>query len=127
MVDISTIQGDTRRLGIPVFDADRDQLAELIGVQEIVYKITDEEGGGQTILEKDDSDPDVCITTADDIDTVELEDYEPDTAVVSVWLRPDETEEFPIETLFHELQLTDAAGNVTTVVQGQVDVIPSST
>lgn len=127
MPDITTIRGDTRVVAIPVFDADLDQYATLQDVDEIQYVVSENPTPDTVLLELTDDSQRVEITTADTIDTVELDSLDPSTSVIRVELEPQETADFEATTLHHECQLTDIAGNVTTVMRGDFEVQASAT
>ena len=133
MPDIVSIRGDTRVVNTPVFDADLDRFrteTEVGSANAIEYKISDSSEDETTYIEKDFDDAEVFVTTPSEIESIEFDDLEdetPDAGIVRVKLFPSDTESLPADTLWHELQITDSDGNVSTVMQGEFEVLESST
>ena len=133
MPDIVSIRGDTRVVATPVFDADLDRFrteTEVASANAIEYKVSDSSEDETTYIEKDFDDVEVFVTTPGEIESIEFDDLEdetPDAGIVRVKLFPSDTESLPAETLWHELQITDSEGNVSTVMQGEFEVLESST
>lgn len=124
--DTELVLGDTREIAFPVRDVDLDQFAELTEVDNIQYAITDDITATTPLFEISLSDPNLEITTAGQINSVEFDEFATDTAVVRIFLEPDDTDDLPNQSLQHECQITDIAGNVTTVFQGTVETIPTA-
>jgi hypothetical protein len=137
MPDIETTRGDSRVVGVPVFDADLDEW-RLTGVDQSTnptladvdtaqYIVATEASSDDALIEKDLSGPDMSIVPKEDIDSVDFTDLPDNTAVVRIKLTPEDTTDIPADTLRHELQLTDINGDVTTVMGGQFVVNESVT
>jgi len=124
--DTELVLGDTREIAFPVRDVDLDQFAELTEVDNIQYAITDDITATTPLFEISLSDPNLEITTAGEINSIEFDEFATDTAVVRIFLEPDDTDGLPNQSLQHECQITDIAGNVTTVFQGTVETIPTA-
>ena len=124
--DTELVLGDTREIAFPVRDVDLDQFAELTEVDNIQYAITDDITATTPLFEISLSDPNLEITTAGQINSVEFDEFATDTAVVRIFLEPDDTDDLPNQSLQHECQITDIAGNITTVFQGTVETIPTA-
>lgn len=139
MPDITTIRGDSRIVGIPVFDADLDEYRltgvdqttnpTLDDVDEISYQVSDKPGDNSTnvYLSKTDADAAVEIVPASDLDSVNFSDIPTDAAIIKIKLAPSDTQDLPVEDIWHECQLTDINGDVTTVMRGEFSVIESLT
>ena len=133
MPDISTIRGDSRVIAIPVFDADRDVFrdeSDLDTLTEAEYLVSDSPAAETVYLDFTLADANVTIENVSDIDTIELSDVESENAdagIIRIKLENTDTEPLPVETLRHELQITDDNGNVSTVMQGDFDVLESAT
>lgn len=139
MPDITTIRGDSRIVGIPVFDADLDEYRltgvdqttnpTLDDVDEISYQVSDKPGDNSTnvYLSKTDADAAVEIVPASDLDSVNFSDIPTDAAIIKIKLVPSDTQDLPVEDIWHECQLTDINGDVTTVMRGEFSVIESLT
>jgi len=139
MPDIETIRGDSRIVGIPVFDADLDEYRltgvdqttnpTLDDVDEIQYQVSDQpdEADNQIYFTKTDSDSAVSIVAASDIDSVDFNDIPSDAAIIRIKLDPPDTKDLPVADLWHEYQLTDINGDVTTIMRGAFVVIESLT
>lgn len=139
MPDITTIRGDSRIVGIPVFDADLDEYRltgvdqttnpTLDDVDEISYQVSDKPGDNSTdvYLSKTDADAAVEIVPASDLDSVDFSDIPTDAAIIKIKLAPSDTQDLPVEDIWHECQLTDINGDVTTVMRGEFSVIESLT
>jgi len=124
--DTELVLGDTREIAFPVRDVDLDQFAELTEVDNIQYAITDDITATTPLFQISLSDPNLEITTAGQINSVEFDEFATDTAVVRIFLEPDDTDDLPNQSLQHECQITDIAGNITTVFQGTVETIPTA-
>lgn len=123
--------GDTRRLGFPVVDLDADQdgdaLANLDDLETAHYVIVEEiETGADPIVEKTLNSDGMTVTTAGSMDSDEFENLEGSDPVISVLLTPSDTENIPTTEVQHELQLMDSAANIVTVMQGNVEPIPTA-
>jgi len=130
MPDITVIRGDSRIVGTPVFDADKDRFrtdTELGSVTSIEYQVSDSPEGATVHISKSDADGDVFVTNPSGIDSVEFDDLDGDTGILRVKLTPTDTEDIPAETLWHEFQIIDANGNTVTVMRGDFDVLESAT
>ena len=133
MPDISTIRGDSRVIAIPVFDADRDMFrneSDLDTLTEAEYLVSDSPAAETIYLDFTLADANVTIENVSDIDTIELSGLESENAdagIIRIKLENTDTELLPVETLWHELQITDDNGNVSTVMQGDFDVLESAT
>jgi hypothetical protein len=137
MPDIETIRGDSRIVGIPVFDADLDEYRltgvdqttnpTLADVDQIDYLVTEEPSSETSLIHKTDSDSAVTIVAADDINSVAFTDIPADAAVIQVKLEASDTQDLAATTLWHECQLTDINGNVTTIMRGDFEVVESAT
>jgi len=139
MPDIETTRGDSRIVGIPVFDADLDEYRltgvdqttnpTLDDVDEIQYQVSDQpdEADNQIYFTKTDSDSAVSIVAASDIDSVDFNDIPSDAAIIRIKLDPPDTKDLPVADLWHECQLTDINGDVTTIMRGAFVVIESLT
>ena len=130
MADITVIRGDSRIVGTPVFDADKDRFrteTELDSVTSIEYQVSDSPEGATVHISKSDADSDVFVTNPSGIDSVEFDDLDSDTGILRVKLTPTDTEDIPAETLWHEFQIIDANGNTVTVMRGDFDVLESAT
>ena len=124
--DTQLVLGDTREIAFPVRDVDLDQFSTLDDVDNIQYAITDDITATTPLFQISLSDPNLEITTAGEINSVEFDEFATDTAVVRIFLEPDDTDDLPNQSLQHECQITDIAGNVTTVFQGTVETIPTA-
>lgn len=122
----SLVLGDTREIAFPVQDIDLDEYADLNDVDNIQYAITDDLTADSNLFQINLSDSNLEITTADQIDSVEFDQFDASTAVVRIFLEPDDTDDLPNQQLQHECQITDIANNVTTVFQGNVETIPTA-
>lgn len=130
MPDITTIRGDSRLVGTPVFDNDLDRFqteTELASVQAIEYKVSDSAEDSTTYITKDFNDTAVQVTNPTEVDSVAFDDLANDTGLITVKLEPTDTQELPAEALWHEIQITDASGNDVTVLRGEFNVLESST
>ena len=137
MPDIETIRGDSRIVGIPVFDADLNEYRltgvdqttnpTLDDVDQIDYLVTEAAGSDTSLIHKTDSDTAVEIVPASDINSVAFDDIPSDAAVIQVKLEASDTRDLAATTLRHECQLTDIDGNVTTIMRGDFDVVESAT
>ena len=137
MPDIETIRGDSRIVGIPVFDADLNEYRltgvdqttnpTLDDVDQIDYLVTEAAGSDTSLIHKTDSDTAVEIVPASDINSVAFDDLPTDAAVIQVKLEASDTQDLAATTLRHECQLTDIDGNVTTIMRGDFDVVESAT
>jgi len=120
------VLGDTREIAFPIRDIDLDEFATLDDIDNIQYAITDDITATTPLFQISLSDPNLEITTAGEINSVEFDEFATDTAVVRIFLEPDDTDDLPNQSLQHECQITDIAGNVTTVFQGTVETIPTA-
>jgi len=120
------VLGDTREIAFPVRDIDTDQFATLDDIDNIQYAITTDLTADTNEFQISLSEPNLEITTAGNIDSVEFDEFSSSTAVVRIFLEPDDTRALPNQSLSHECQLTDIAGNVTTVFQGTVETTPTA-
>jgi len=120
------VLGDTREIAFPVRDIDLDQFADLDDVSNVQYAITTDLTADANEFQINLSDPNLEITTAGDIDSIEFGEFASNTAVVRIFLEPEDTKALPNQSLQHECQLTDIAGNVTTVFQGAVETTPTA-
>lgn len=137
MPDIVTIRGDSRIVAIPVFDADLDAYRltgvdqstnpTLDDVDEIQYLVTEAAGSDTSLITKTDDSSDVEIVAASDINAVVLDDLPDDAAIIKVKLEASDTQDLAAEILWHECQLTDIDGNVTTIMRGDFEVLESAT
>ena len=133
MPDIQTTRGDSRLVAIPVFDADLDQYrtaTEISTASAIEYVVVDSPEASTNYLTKTFNDAAVQVTEAQNVETVELsavQDENPEAAVITVTLEVSDTQDLPVETLWHECQLTDGDGNVNTIMRGDFDVVESAT
>ena len=130
MPDIVTIRGDSRLVATPVFDADLDRFrtdTELGSASEIEYLVSDSPENETTHIDKTLADDELFVTTPSNISSVEFDDLDDDVGIIRVKLDPTDTESLPAESLWHEMQLTDDEGNVSTVMQGAFEVQQSST
>ena len=130
MPDITVIRGDSRIVGTPVFDADKDRFRtdrELDSVNSIEYQVSDSPEASTVHISKTDADSEVFVTNPDGIDSVEFDDLDSDTGILRVELTPTDTEAIPADTLYHEFQIEDANGNTVTVMRGDFDVLESAT
>lgn len=119
--------GDTRKLVFPVQALDKsNDFADLTDIDDIKYEITGAIDGDDTVFSLTLSDSNLEITTADQIDSVDVSDLDPTTDVISVFLEPVDTALLPTSNVEHELQIKDIAGNITTVMQGNVETIPTA-
>ena len=125
--NVSLAIGDTRKLIFPVQALDKsNDFADLSDIDNIKYEITGAIDGDATQFEIELSDPNLEMTTADQIDSVDVSDLDPTTDVISVFLEPVDTALLPTSNVEHELQIEDIAGNITTVMQGSVETIPTA-
>jgi len=130
MPDITTIRGDSRLVGTPVFDDDLDRFrteTELASAQAIEYKVSDSAEDSTTYITKDFNDTAVQVTNPTEVDAVAFDDLENDTGLITVKLTPTDTQDIPAETLWHEIQITDSNGNDVTVLRGEFNVLESAT
>lgn len=130
MTDIVTIQGDTRIVVIPIFDVDTQSFATLTDVADIEYVVATEPTPGAVLQTYTLTDPNISIKERQDINTVQLDEVTnlgPTDAVIEIRIPPQDAQEFAAETLWHECQVTDIAGDVTTVMRGDFQVQPSAT
>jgi hypothetical protein len=130
MPDITVIRGDSRIVGTPVFDADKDRFrtdTELDSVNSIEYQVSDAPEASTVHISKTDADSEVFVTNPSGIDSVEFDGLDSDTGILRVKLTPTDTEDIPAETLWHEFQIIDANGNTVTVMRGDFDVLESAT
>jgi len=130
MPDITTIRGDSRVVAAPVFDDELDRFrteGELDTITTIEYKVSDSPEDSTTYIEKSDADAAVSTVSASDINSVDFADLDGTVGVIRVKLDPTDTEQLPAETLWHEIQIIDDAGNTITVVRGDFDVLESAT
>jgi len=137
MADISIFRGDSRVVGIPVFDADLDKYrktgvdpntnATLDDVDEVDYVVSDNAARDTTYISKDLSDSDVEIVQAQTIQDVEFYSIPNEAAVVRVKLNVSDTRSLPIQSLRHECQLTDINDDATTIMTGAFEVSGSAT
>jgi hypothetical protein len=119
--------GDTRRLVFPVTALDLQQEYEdLSDLADVLYTIVPSITSDDQILQFSLSDPEIELTTAGDIDTVEIDNVPDSTDVISIFLEPSNTEQLPTEAVEHELQIEDIGGNITTVMQGDIEPIPTA-
>jgi hypothetical protein len=137
MPDIETIRGDSRIVAIPVFDADLDEYRltgvdqtsnpTLADVDEIQYLVAEGPNSDTSLIEKTDSSSAVEIVAASNINAVVLDDLPSDAAIIKVKLEASDTQDLAATTLWHECQLTDIDGNVTTIMRGDFEVLESAT
>jgi hypothetical protein len=137
MADISIFRGDSRVVGIPVFDADLDKYrktgvdpstnATLDDVDEVDYVVSDNAARDTTYIAKDLGDSDVEIVQAQTIQDVEFNSIPNEAAVVRVKLNVSDTQSLPIQSLRHECQLTDINDDATTIMTGAFEVSESAT
>ena len=120
MADIEIFLGDTAEIVTPVFDNNTDDYRDLSGLTGVKYSIAEDLDDSEPILSLTLADSAIEIAEVQDIESVEFEDLDPDTDVISVFLEPEDTEALPAVTLQHELQIDDEDGNITTVFQGDV-------
>lgn len=123
MADIELFLGDTAEIATPVFDNNTETYRDLENLNNVKYAIAEDLDDNNAILELELTDEAIEIVTAEDIDTVEFDDLDPETSVISVFLEPEDTKELPDVTLEHELQIEDENGNVTTVFQGAIETL----
>jgi len=121
MPDIEIFLGDTAEIATPVYDNNTDDYRDLSGLTDVKYAIAEDLDDQEPELSFTLVDTAIEIVEAQDIDSVEFGDLDPDTDVISVFLEPTDTEALPAVTLQHELQIEDQDGNVTTVFQGDVE------
>lgn len=130
MTDIVTIQGDTRIVAIPIFDVDTQSYATLDDVANIEYVVATEPTPEAVLQRYELADSNIQILERQDIQTVQLDEVEnlsATDAVIEVRIPPEDAQDFAAETLWHECQVTDIAGDVTTVMRGDFQVQPSAT
>jgi hypothetical protein len=127
MVELTLTVGDTRVLVFPVYDQDADAPLEMVDLQEAVFKITERQAGGDTILERTLDDPGMTIAQVQHIDSVDVSEYPDDQDVIRITLDPADTEQLPEPDVFYELELRDIDGNHATVIQGTIITTSSST
>lgn len=130
MTDIVTIQGDTRIVAIPIFDVDTQSFATLADVADVEYVVATEPSPDAVLERYTLADPNIQILDRQDINTVQLDEVEglsPTDTVIEVRIPPEDAQNFAAETLWHECQVTDIAGDVTTVMRGDFQVQPSAT
>jgi len=121
MADIEIFIGDTAEIVTPVFDNNLDDFRDLSGLADVQYAIAEDLDDNNATLSFSLEDAAIEIVDVSDIDSVEFDDLEPETDVISVFLEPTDTESLPAVTLQHELQIEDSDGNITTVFQGDVE------
>ena len=130
MPDITTIRGDSRLVGSPVFDNDLDRFRtedELASVQAIEYKVSDSSEDETTYIKKDFDDIGVQVTNPTEIEAVAFDELESDTGLITIKLEPSDTQQLPADTLWHEIQITDSDNNDVTVLRGEFEVLESAT
>jgi len=130
MPDITTIRGDSRVVAAPVFDNELDRFrteGELSSLTAIEYQVSDTPAGTNAYITKSDTDAAVSVVSASDIPSVEFGELDSTVGIIRVKLAPTDTEQLPAETLWHEIQIIDDAGNTITVVRGDFDVLESAT
>lgn len=120
------VLGDTREIAFPIRDVDLDAFATLDDISNIQYAITDDITATTPLLQVSLSDANLEIVTGGAINSVEFDEFPTDTSVVRIFLEADDTDDLPNQTLQHECQITDIAGNVTTVFQGTIETIPTA-
>jgi len=121
MADIEIFIGDTAEIATPVFDNNTDDYRDLANLNDVKYAISEDLDDSEPLLEFDLGDSAIEIVNVKDIGSVDFEDLDDDTDVISVFLEPEDTKDLPAVTLQHELQIEDSDGNITTVFQGDVE------
>jgi len=125
--DTELVIGDTRQLVFPVEALDKEaDFADLSDIADVKYEITGDIEGNDTVFSMDLSDVNLEITEAGAIDSIEFDDIDPTTDVISVFLEPVDTAMLPVNNVEHELQIEDINENITTVMQGDIDTIPTA-
>jgi len=130
MTDNVTIQGDTRIVAIPIFDVDTQSFATLNDVANVEYVVATKPSPDAVLQRYELSDSNIQIRERQDIDTVQLDEVENLSAtdtVIEIRIPPEDAQAFAAETLWHECQVPDIAGDVTTVMRGDFQVQPSAT
>jgi len=124
--DTQLVLGDTREIAFPIDDQETGTFANLDGIQDLEYAITEDLASDTTLIELSLSDANVEITTAGEIQSVEFDQFDSSVSVARILLEPTDTKGLPNQSLQHEAQLTDPDGNVTTVFQGAIETIPTA-
>ena len=136
MPDISTVRGDSRKVVMPFFDADLDgfRLVDsdqtdnptVNDIKEIQYVVGESPESDEAFIEK--TTDEIDIEAAEDIqlisiiEAVEEGTIPADAAVFVTTLTESDTQDLPVESLWHELQIKDINNNVSTIMQGDFEV-----
>ena len=134
---LEIIQGDSERLIIPIKDADSQDWIFNLKDFNLVYKVTENRGGGKEVINITDTDTEVTVEEAGQISVRDAETFDDsklgkynipsDYDVFVITLSPSDTNSLTEYTYYHECQVTDTKGHKKTVFQGKVTITESST
>lgn len=134
---LEIIQGDSERLIIPIKDADSQDWIFSLSDFNLLYRVTENRGGGRAVIDITDTDTEVTVEEAGEIavrdagtfDDSQLGGYDipSDYDVFVITLSPSDTNQLTEYTYYHECQVTDTKGHEKTVFQGKVTIKESST
>lgn len=110
---VRVYQGDTLKVQVTVYDEDSDtNERKNLNRAKVDYVITERLGRGKVLYETD------LAGTVDIVD--------PSDGRVDVVVPRDVTENFPADDVYHEMEVADEFGNVSTVFQKRIQVIESA-